>query len=149
MLVIEQMTSYVFKDKSLILEALTHSSYSNEKGPIDAEGHLLADYERLEFLGDAVIGLIVAEMLMFRFRDASEGKLSRWRSSLVSRKALSDIAIDLKLGDHLLLGRGELRTGGKALDFGRGPGGPGRRFVPRRWVGCRFPLLVSGLHASF
>ncbi len=106
------MVGYVFKDRSLVLESLTHSSYSNENGPIDDKGTYLDDYERLEFLGDAVIGLIVAEMLMFRFRDASEGKLSRWRSSLVSRKTLSDIAVELKLGDYLLLGRGELRTGG-------------------------------------
>lgn len=70
------------------------------------------DNERLEFLGDAVIGLVIAELLMEKFPDACEGRLSRWRSSLVSRKTLADIAAELKLGEFLLLGKGERRTGG-------------------------------------
>lgn len=72
----------------------------------------IPDNERLEFLGDAVIGLAVARQLMELFPEASEGKLSRWRSSLVSRKTLAEIAIELRLGDYLMLGRGERRTGG-------------------------------------
>jgi ribonuclease III len=71
-----------------------------------------ADNERLEFLGDAVIGLVVAQLLMERFREASEGKLSRWRSYLVSRRHLAEIAAGLQVGDLILLGQGEKRTGG-------------------------------------
>lgn len=71
-----------------------------------------SDNERLEFLGDAVIGLVVAKNLMELFPEAAEGKLSRWRSSLVSRKTLAEIAMQLNLGSLVLLGRGERQTGG-------------------------------------
>lgn len=72
----------------------------------------LTDNERLEFLGDAVIGLVVAKNLMQLFPTASEGKLSRWRSSLVSRKTLAEMALELGLGNMVRLGRGERQTGG-------------------------------------
>ncbi|MCB0403679.1 MAG: ribonuclease III [Bdellovibrionales bacterium] len=108
---VETLLGYAFLSRSILLQAMTHSSYANELAN-NASPVLLENNERLEFLGDAVIGLIVARALMERFPDASEGRLSRWRSSLVSRKTLAAIAADLGVGDHLLLGRGELRTGG-------------------------------------
>lgn len=107
---VEALLGHSFTKPELLREALTHSSYSNEKANQDTE--VLKDNERLEFLGDAVIGLVVGQLLMQRFPGANEGWLSKWRSSLVSRKTLADLAVDLKLGDHLLLGRGERRSGG-------------------------------------
>lgn len=111
----ETLVAYSFSSKELLALALTHSSYSNEQavtGPRAAAPDAPADNERLEFLGDAVIGLVVAQLLMDRFPQACEGKLSRWRSNLVSRKTLAEIAADLDIGGCLLLGRGEKRTGG-------------------------------------
>lgn len=109
----------MFRSKEVALEALTHSSFSNEGPEFVGEGAAalptntsFCDNERLEFLGDAVIGLVVAKNLMQLFPQASEGKLSRWRSSLVSRKTLAEIAWQLKLGTLVLLGRGERQTGG-------------------------------------
>jgi len=88
----------------LIEQALTHRS----AGP--------TNNERLEFLGDALLGLVIAEVLLQRFPQASEGELSRRRAALVNREALARIARELKLGDYLRLGPGELRTGGYARD---------------------------------
>ncbi len=105
----EEILAYAFQDRNLLLEALTHSSYANEKGGTD-NGNL--NNERLEFLGDAVLGLGVALKLMQLFPRAQEGALSRWRSGLVSRKALAEVAIEKGFGDWVLLGRGEKNTGG-------------------------------------
>ena len=107
------MVSYRFCKPDLLIQAITHSSYSNETACAQEKAlPILADNERLEFLGDAVIGLVVARTLMELFPDAAEGKLSRWRSSLVSRKTLAELASELRLGDYVMLGRGEKRTGG-------------------------------------
>lgn len=95
---------YDFKDESLLVTALTHRS----KGSVNNE--------RLEFLGDAVLGFIVAEVLYSRFGKASEGKLSRFRSSLVKKDTLADLARNFSLGDYLLLGAGELKSGGFRRD---------------------------------
>jgi len=84
----------------LLEEALTHRSLGAR------------NYERLEFLGDAVLSFTVAEMLYREFDGASEGELSRYRSSLVSGETLGGIAMSLGLGDHLRLGEGELKSGG-------------------------------------
>jgi ribonuclease III len=107
---VEALLGHNFGKPELLREALTHSSYSNEKNGLETEA--VGDNERLEFLGDAVIGLIVGQLLMERFPGANEGWLSKWRSSLVSRKTLAELAMDLRLGEHLLLGRGERRSGG-------------------------------------
>ncbi|MGH8658124.1 MAG: ribonuclease III [Gammaproteobacteria bacterium] len=92
--------NYVFKDQSLLEQALTHRSAAGKNN------------ERLEFLGDALLGLIVAEALYQRFTDANEGQLTRLRASLVSREALARMAEDLELGECLHLGQGERRSGG-------------------------------------
>jgi ribonuclease-3 len=89
---------------ALIEQALTHRS----AGPLNNE--------RLEFLGDALLGLIIAEALLERFPRASEGELSRRRATLVNKEALAGVARGLRLGDYLRLGSGELRTGGHARD---------------------------------
>lgn len=87
-------------DAALLEEALTHRSFSSRNN------------ERLEYLGDAVLTFVVAGMLFREFPDASEGELSRFRSSLVSGESLGALALELGLGDHLRLGEGELKSGG-------------------------------------
>jgi len=94
-----------FQNGALLLEALTHSSFKNEH-------NLRRDNERLEFLGDAVIGLIIGEKLWTQFPSSSEGQLSRWRGQLVSRKMLADLALQLGMGRWVLLGKGEEKSGG-------------------------------------
>lgn len=98
---------YTFKDKELLNEALTHSSYANEK-----HGKM-RNNERMEFLGDAVLSVISAEFLFERFPDMPEGKLSKLRSSLVCTQSLSMFAKEIGLGEYLLLGKGEENTGGR------------------------------------
>lgn len=109
---VQKLLEYEFKNQDLVRQALTHSSFSNEDRKLNPTADPLTDNERLEFLGDAVIGLVVADLLMERFADASEGKLSRWRSYLVSRRHLAEVAAALGVGDSILLGQGERRTGG-------------------------------------
>jgi ribonuclease-3 len=93
---------YEFRGRELLEQALTHRSAK------------AAHNERLEFLGDAVLGLVVAEALYRRFPDATEGQLSRFRASLVRKESLAGAASALDLGSYLELGAGELRTGGHA-----------------------------------
>ena len=102
---------HTFRDRTLLLEALTHRSYVNEvSGP---EGMPLRDNERLEFLGDAVLDLVVSTELMRRFRDAREGELSRMRAAIVHEGALARLARTVELGAALRLGRGEEMSGGR------------------------------------
>lgn len=96
------------QDENLRL-ALTHRSFANEN-----DG--LPNNERLEFLGDAVLGLSVAEQLYKQYPDHSESDISKMRASVVNMYALADIARELKLGPYVLLGRGEMRTGGEDKD---------------------------------
>jgi ribonuclease-3 len=98
-----------FKHKALLEQSLIHSSYINENPGI-AEG----DNERLEYLGDAVLGFIIAEELYKRFPQFSEGEMTRVRSSMVSQDALSRLAKNIKLGDFLYLGKGEESGGGRS-----------------------------------
>lgn len=97
-----------FKNPSWLEQALVHSSYLNEY-----PGSALAANERLEFLGDAILGLIVAEKLYRDFPGMAEGEMTRIRSILVRRETLAHIAAGLKLGDYLYLGRGEEAGGGR------------------------------------
>ncbi len=98
-----------FKDESLFQQALVHRSYLNENSLL----HLVSN-ERLEFLGDAVLGFVVASELYARFPDFSEGELTKLRSALVCGETLSRIAASLQLGDYLYLGRGEEESGGRS-----------------------------------
>ncbi|MGD9807638.1 MAG: ribonuclease III [Deferribacterales bacterium] len=103
---LEKRLGYSFSDRSIVLEALTHRSYAHEKKNKQ-------NYERLEFLGDAVLQLIVTEYLLDRYKDYDEGLLSKLRGYFVSEGFLSKVAIELKLGEYILLGKGEKASGGK------------------------------------
>jgi len=100
---------HVFRDAGLLTLALTHKSYANEH-PAEAP----ADNERLEFLGDAVLDLVVSDLLFDRFPGLSEGDLSKLRASLVTEASLAELARELDVGAALRLGRGERVTGGGA-----------------------------------
>ena len=102
---LERTLHFQFKCQELLVQALTHRSFTHERGaPGEA---VLEDNERLEYLGDAVVGLIAAESLYRRFPDLREGDLTRLRGALVSRKHLAEVATRLDLGRHLQVGRGE------------------------------------------
>jgi len=102
---IEKTLNYKFKNPELLKTALTHSSYANETS--------VESNERMEFLGDAVLGFIVARVLYDRFPDASEGKLSKMRSSIVSSMNFAYFAQELRIDQQILLGKGEENTGGR------------------------------------
>lgn len=106
--VLEQKLSYKFKDISLLEEACRHSSYVNEQAVTD-----LRDNERLEFLGDAVLNLVVGHLLMKYYPELPEGDLSRMRASLVNEFQLARIAKSAELGTYVMLGKGEIQTNGR------------------------------------
>ncbi|MGB9082168.1 MAG: ribonuclease III [Desulfuromonadaceae bacterium] len=108
---LEQQLEYSFRDPSLLVMALTHPSYLHEV----SESHG-GDYQRLEFLGDAVLGMLLAEMLYVRYPDWDEGALSQLRSRLAGQDILADRARRLKIGRFVLLGRGEEQTAGREKD---------------------------------
>lgn len=103
---LETKIGYTFKNKELLKEAITHSSYANEK----QNGSKCN--ERMEFLGDAVLSIISAQFLFEEFPKLPEGKLSKIRSSLVCTQSLSAFAGEIELGRYLLLGKGEAASGG-------------------------------------
>lgn len=100
----EKRIGYTFKTQALIGQALTHKSASHQNN------------ERLEFLGDAILSCVTADLLYQQFPKASEGQLTRARASLVKKATLAALAQELALGDHLLLGHGEQRSGGYRRD---------------------------------
>lgn len=105
----EEKIGYEFKDKTYIQTALTHSSFANE--------HKEFNYnERLEFLGDSVLGLVVSDYLFRARNDLPEGKLTRLRANVVCEESLSAVARKINLGDHLFLGKGEKASGGSNRD---------------------------------
>lgn len=104
----QQQNNLVFRDPVLLQTAFIHSSYVNESDDAD-----LSDNERLEFLGDSILGYAVSELLYARFPDMSEGQLTSVRASLVRRETLARFARQLHLGDYLLLGHGEDESGGR------------------------------------
>jgi len=105
---LEERLGVVFSDKSLLHRALVHRSYHNEH-----PGFALENNERLEFLGDAVLGFVTGEYLYHRFPEMAEGPLTNLRSALVRRDALAQLARQLNLGRFLLMGVGESSTGGR------------------------------------
>lgn len=115
---LEQALGHVFTDRALLVRSLTHSSSANESGgtPGLAQDSLPAplDNERLEFLGDSILGWLVSEMLFIRFPDFSEGQLSLLKNHLVSAAHLLAAAHHLDLGRYLQLGRGEETAGGRS-----------------------------------
>ena len=105
---LEAKLGYTFRDGALLCHALTHSSYANEHR---SEG--LTSNERLEFLGDSVLGMVVADHLYRTHPDMPEGELTRTRAALVCEGSLHEIAKELDLGEYLRLGRGEDAGGGR------------------------------------
>jgi len=97
---LERVIKYTFKNKKYLIQALSHRSYCAENN------------ERMEFLGDSILGFIIAEYLYHHFPETNEGQMSRLRSTLVRKESLAELAKTIHLGDYLFLGAGELQTGG-------------------------------------
>ena len=95
------LIGYQFRRQDLLEQALTHRSYSRS-----------SNNERLEFLGDSILNLVISNHIYLRFTDADEGDLSRLRASLVKKETLAQVAMEIGLGDHINLGGGELKSGG-------------------------------------
>lgn len=110
MISLENKLGYKFKNINLLKNALTHSSYANEVR------NGFSSNERLEFLGDSVLSIIVSDYIFNKFPKMPEGELTRLRSSLVCEKALCEFSRELDLGDYLLLGKGEEKGGGRERD---------------------------------
>ena len=106
---LEEAIGYRFQNITLLQNALTHSSYANERW----HNSLLSN-ERLEFLGDSILGMVVAEYLYKQFPDRPEGELTKMRADMVCETSLAAIAEKIGLGKHLLLGHGEDRLGGRS-----------------------------------
>jgi ribonuclease-3 len=105
---LEKALGHTFTDRDLLIRALTHSSFAYEAAPDSPE-----DNERLEFLGDSVIGLVAAEFFLRAFPDRSEGELSKLKAAATSTLALAQLARDIKLDRAVRLGRGEEKCGGR------------------------------------
>lgn len=108
---LEKQIGYTFKNKQIIKRALTHTSYANEQ-TIKKNGH----YERLEFLGDAVLELLTSEFIYLNYPDMEEGKMTKLRAAIVCEPALAQSAKQLNLSDFILLGKGESASGGGKRD---------------------------------
>ena len=149
---LETAIGYRFQNITLLQNALTHSSYANEYWHDSLKSN-----ERLEFVGDSILGMIVAEHLYRNFPDRPEGELTRMRADMVCEQALSEVADRLGLGSHLLLGNGEEQGGGRqrasiladavesviAACFLDGGMDSARRFV-EKFILCHVP--VARLH---
>ena len=145
---LETAIGYKFKNITLLQNALTHSSYANEQWHDSLKSN-----ERLEFLGDSVLGMVVAEHLYKTLPDRPEGDLTRMRADMVCESSLAEIAGKLNLGDHLLLGKGEEQSGGRnrpsiladavesviAACFLDGGMAPAEEFI-RNFVLCNVPV---------
>ncbi|MDY3954539.1 MAG: ribonuclease III [Anaerovoracaceae bacterium] len=105
---LSEQIGYTFQNPELLRNALTHSSYTNEKGHSGFK-----DNERLEFLGDAVFDAVISEYLYEKLEDVEEGKLTKLRALIVCERSLADRAERFRIGDYLYLGKGEEHTGGR------------------------------------
>jgi ribonuclease-3 len=106
---IKNIIHYNFKDKALLRRALTHRSYS-------AENRLKYDNQRLEFLGDAVLEIILSEYLFKRYPEAQEGKMTKMRAAMVQQDALAKLSRKINLAEFFIIGKGEFETGGRERD---------------------------------
>ncbi len=109
---LEKKLKVDFNDKDLLVQAFVHKSYLNE-----SPSFTLSDNERLEFLGDAVLEIVVTEHLFIHYPDKKEGELTSWRAALVNSRMLSKIADELGFNSYLLLSQGEIKETGKARQF--------------------------------
>ena len=107
---LEEKLNYSFKNEKLLINALTHSSYANEA----RDG--IPSNERLEFLGDSVLSIVVSEHIYKKFKNYPEGELTKLRASLVCEKSLCQFSRELELGKYLRLGKGEEKGGGRERD---------------------------------
>ncbi|MBQ8145284.1 MAG: ribonuclease III [Clostridia bacterium] len=105
---LEKTIGYSFKDKNILQTALTHASYANEQ---KARKAICQCNERLEFLGDSVLSLVISEYIYGKYKDKPEGDLTKIRASVVCSRSLSSLANEINLGSYLLLGKGEEETG--------------------------------------
>lgn len=103
----EKIIGYTFKDRELLFEALSHSSFANESK------HRYRSNERLEFLGDSVLSIVVSDYLFENYTDIPEGELTKIRATLVCEKALHDFGGMISLGNYIMLGKGEELAGGR------------------------------------
>ena len=108
----EKKTNIIFKDKKLLEQAFIHRSYINE-----SSGTKLSHNERLEFLGDAVLELVVTDYLYNKYTDRDEGELTAYRSALVNAVIIGEVALSLGMNDYLLLSKGEAKDIGKARSY--------------------------------
>ena len=108
MVALEEKLRYTFRDKSLLENALRHSSYANE-----SKDPRITSNERLEFLGDSVLGFVTAKHLYQNFPQLPEGKMTKLRAELVCEHALHAVAVELDLGSYIRLGKGEESSGGR------------------------------------
>lgn len=108
---LEAQIGYVFHNKDLVRQAMTHSSYANER-----KINKIKDYERVEFLGDAVLELVASEFLYGKHEEMPEGMLSRTRAAMVCEPSLAACAKEFGLERYILLGKGEEMTGGRSRD---------------------------------
>lgn len=105
---LEKHLGYHFSDKKLLLEAIAHKSFVHEKNE-----EIYDHYERMEFLGDSILGFIISDILYRQYPDYSEGKLSMHKSKLISGEMLAHLARNINLGEHVLIGKGEEKSGGR------------------------------------
>jgi ribonuclease-3 len=114
---LEEKLGYTFRKRELLTRALTHRSALGDRGPLPSDHATdireTSDNEQLEFLGDSILGFVASEALVMRNPGGHEGQLSQWKAHLVSAAHLHECAIGLELGQHLLLGKGEERNGGR------------------------------------
>lgn len=108
---LENVLGYTFNDKSLLIRALTHSSFANEE---KNKGNTIQCNERMEFLGDSVLSVVVSTYLFKKYPHLNEGELSKMRAYAVCEKALAEFAADIELGEYLRLGHGEDNPNGRS-----------------------------------
>jgi ribonuclease-3 len=153
---------YSFRRPEILAQALTHRTFTHESGTLELEDR--GDNQRLEFLGDAVLGLVVAELLYRRHSDWQEGELSRMRVQFVNRVHLGKVARAIKLGQHLRLSRERERSGGRNNEYilanameaviaamymdANGDLAPVRRFVDAQILGNRVDALAGELKSG-
>jgi len=155
---LERDVGYRFRDPGLLEHALTHRSRVHE----DASGGVI-DNESLEFLGDSILGFVVADMLFRAFPEHSEGQKSKLKASIVSAASLARMGERLNLGEYLILGRGEEKTGGRrkqalisdcyealiAAIYLDGGIDPARAFIERQFQGLIEEARRTGVEAAF
>ena len=108
---LQEKLGYPFGDRAILLQSLTHTSYGHEY--LQEKSIALRDNERLEFLGDAILDVVISDILLDSFPSACEGQLSKMRAAVVNEKTLAEVARGIDLQDYLRLGKGEIQTQGQ------------------------------------